>query len=418
MQRLRQKSFTPVFAIALLLNANLAVPLATAALTDSPGASVTARKSADDLVLSFATTTTNFYGVRTCPDLSQPWTNVRSGIQGDGMVKSVTISNALRAARGFYQVLIQPRPLGLLLPQLEAFAILGHSCGGIQEQVHVTGFDPSSGYPIGEVYLKTTCSTGGRGTHPATFTAWASVMWDLGGKVVFSGALSNGMPVDPAFAATDAFGDIVYNSGTTAYLIAPLPAAPTGVNAFQSGDEFQVSWTPMGVNPAAIISSTLTATPINSTASTLTTTVVGPAANGVIASLQPHTTYGITVLNTTVGGPGPASTVISVTTEAASIPPSAPGGVTARWTNLDPTGANDTLVVAWQAAVPGNSPIDQYQVSITGSDGGGTFTQTVSGATLTLSFTVDYIPDWSVTVRAHNAVGWGQSSRPVVLGGL
>ena len=77
-----------------------------------------------------------------------------------------------------------------------------------------------------------------------------------------------------------------------------------------------------------------------------------------------------------------------------------------------------TLIAAWNAASPGDSPVDQYQITITGSDGGGTFTQTVSGTTLTASFTVDFIPDWSVTVRAHNAFGWVPLSAPVTLGGL
>src|SRR5215471_17748343 len=119
-----------------------------------------------------------------------------------------------------------------------------------------------------------------------------------------------------------------------------------------------------------------------------------------------------------LSGLGPATTPISVTTVPASTPPLAPAGVTAHWTNLDPTGATDTLVASWQAADPGDSPIDQYQVKIVGSDGGGTFTQTVSGTTLTASFTGDYIPNWSVTVQAHNAFGWGPSSSAYTLGGL
>jgi hypothetical protein len=134
--------------------------------------------------------------------------------------------------------------------------------------------------------------------------------------------------------------------------------------------------------------------------------------------LQPKTTYEITVVNTTVSASSPASIPLSVTTSVASVPPSAPTGVTAHWTVLDPTGTSDTLVVTWQAAVPGDSPIDQYEISITGSDGAGMFTQTVSGTTLTASFTVDYIPNWSVTVQAHNALGWGPWSSAVTLGGL
>ena len=417
MKTIRDTRSFPTRAIALLSTATLAAPLSAQAAL-GPAGGLTAAKSGNDLVLSFPTTSTNFYGVQTRSDLSQPWSNVQSGIPGDGTVKPVTVTNALSAGQGFYQVSIQPRPAGLLLPQSTAFAILGHSCGGIKEQVSVTGFDPGSGYPTGNVDLSTTCSTGGRGSRPATFTASATVTWDFAGNVVSATAPATGPAGGSTSSATDVYGDIVYNSGTAAYLIVPVPAAPTGVTAVQAGDQFQVSWTPQGVNPAAVTSSTLTATPVNSTAAVLTTTVGGPATNGVIASLQPQTTYQITVVNTTIGGPGPASPPISVTTEAASVAPSAPSGVMANWTNLDPTGATDTLVATWQAAVPGDSPIDQYRITITGSDGGGTFTQTVSGTTLTASFTVDYIPNWSVTVQAHNAAGWGPSSVAITLGGL
>ena len=226
------------------------------------------------------------------------------------------------------------------------------------------------------------------------------------------------MTVDPTFTATDVYGDTIYNAGAAAYLVVPIPAAPTGVTTVQSGDQFQVSWMPNGVNPAAVASTTVTATPVNSTASVLTTTVAGSATNGIISSLQPQTTYQITVVNTTISGSSPPSTPITVATSPATVPPSAPTGVTASWANLDPTGATDALIASWQAADPGNSPIDQYLVTITGSDGAGTSTQTVSGTTLTASFTVDYIPNWSVTVQAHNAFGWGPPSSVFRLGGL
>jgi hypothetical protein len=57
-------------------------------------------------------------------------------------------------------------------------------------------------------------------------------------------------------------------------------------------------------------------------------------------------------------------------------------------------------------------------VTITGSDGAGTFTNSVAGTTLTTYFNVDYTPNWSVTVQAHNAFGWGPNSTVVNLGGL
>jgi hypothetical protein len=416
MNTINKTVFPPGLASALLLGVTWAAALSAGAVT-IPAGSLAARRSGDDLVLVFPTISPNLYTVQTCPDLLQPWTDFQAGIPGDSSVKTVTSTNALPAGNGFYRLLIQS-PTKLLLPQSMAFAILGHSCGGIKEQAYVSGFDAASGYPTGNVYLSTTCSTGGRGSHPATFTAWAAATWDLAGNVVSSVALAGGPTVDPVFSATDGYRDTIYNVGTAAYLVVPAPGAPIGVTAVQSGDEFQVAWKPTGVNPAAITSSTLTATPVNSTASILTTTVAGAATTGVIASLQPLTTYEVTVVNTTLGGSSPASASVSVTTSPATVPPSAPTGVAAHWTNLDPAGPTDTLVASWQAAVPGDSPIDQYRITITGSDGGGTFTQTVSGTTLTASFTVDYIPNWSVTVQAHNAFGWGSSSPVVTLGGL
>ena len=403
-------------ALALILGATLEASLFAATLTIPPGG-LAATKSGNDLVLSFPTTSPDLYTVQTCPDLMQQWTNFPSGIPGDGTVKTLTLTNELSGAKGFYRLLIQ-KPANLLLPQSIAFAILGHSCGGIKEQAHVTGYDPATGYPTGDVYLSTTCSTGGRGSRPATFTAWAAVTWDFAGNVVSATTLSNAATVNPTFTATDVYGDIIYNAGAAAYLVVPLPSAPTGVTPIQSGDQFQVSWTPMGLDPAAVTSSTVTATPVNSTASVLTTTVAGPATNGIISPLQPQTTYQITVVTTSISGVSPASAPISVTTSPATVPPGAPTGVAAGWADLNPTGATDTLVATWQAADPGNSPIDQYLVTITGSDGAGTSTQAVSGTTLTASFTVDPTPNWSVTVQAHNAFGWGPSSTVFTLGGL
>ena len=416
MHTTRRPRFAPAPAIVLLLEAVLATSL-SAAPANIPLGNLAATQSGNDLVLWFPTASPALYTVQTCPDLQQPWTNLQSATKGDGTVQMVTVTNGLSGDQRFCRLLIQ-YPERLLMSQTAAFAILGHSCGGIREQVYVTGFEPTNGYPIGNVYLSTTCSTGGRGSTPHTFTAWAAVTWDFAGNTVSSTTLSNAATVNTNFLAIDAFGDTIYNIGPAAYLVVPTPAAPLEVGAFQDGDQFQVSWTLNGVNPAAVTSSILTATPLNSAAPVLITTVSGSATNGVIPTLQPQTTYQITVVNTTISGFSPFSAPVSVTTEPASIPPSAPAGVAAHWMVLDPTGTNDTLVATWLPAIPGDSPLDQYQVTIVGSEGAGTFSQTVSGTTLTAFFSIDFIPNWSVTVRAHNAFGWGPASSPITLGGL
>jgi Fibronectin type III domain len=405
-----------VWGIAFLTDLAVATGLHAAALV-IPADGLAAAKSGSDLVLSFPTASPGLYTVQTSPDLLGQWTTAQPGIPGDGTVKEVTITNAILAGKGFYRLLIQ-RPAGLLLSQSTAFSILGYWCGGIKEKAYVTGFDPTSGYPTGEVYLSTTCNGSGRGGRSIPHTAWAAVTWDLAGNVVSASLLTNGTTANPSFIATDPYGDVIYNVSAAAYLAVPTPGAPTGVTAVQSGDEFQVSWMLNGANPAAVTSSALTATPINSTASILTTIVAGPATSGVISTLQPQTTYQITVVNSTVAGSSPPSAPVTVTTSPATLLPSAPNGVSANWANLDPTGTTDTLVATWQAADPGNSPVDQYQVTIVGSDGGGTLTQTVSGTTLTTSFTVDFTPNWSVTVQGHNAAGWGAPSASFTLGGL
>ena len=342
----------------------------------------------------------------TCRSVSMSGRTARRALAGALILCGVGASAALAA------------PAQLILPQSTAFAILGHSCGGIQERVYATGFDPASGYPIGDVYIQTRCGGSGRGGgyHTTTYATWVAVTWDLAGNTLSAVKLAGAPTVNPALSATDAYGDVLQNTSGAASLTVPVPAVPGGVTATQSGDQFHVSWTPDGVNPIAVTSSILTAAPLSSTASTLTANVAGSATSGSLGPLEPQTTYQITVINTTIGGSGPASIPISVTTTAASVVPSAPTGVTDYWTASDVAIA--TMIATWSAAVPGDSPVDEYEVLITGSDGGGTFTQTVSGTTLAASFTVDSTPDWTVMVRAHNAAGWGPWSASFKLGGL
>jgi hypothetical protein len=370
-------------------------------------------RAGNNLNLSFPTASYQYYAVQGSPDLLH-WTNCQWGIWGDGTAKTLTVSNSFSGSKGFYR-LVGETPTQLYLPQSEAFAILGYSCGGIQETVSA-GFDVTNGLPTGVVNLSTSCGGSGRGGgyHTTKHTASVLVVWDLAGNVI---SATVGATPGPT-TSQDNFGDVIYNTGSLAYLIVPVPAAPIGVTAVQLNDQLQVAWTLKGANPTAIISSTLIATPINSSASVLTATMTGATANGIILSVQPQTTYLITVANTTLGGTGAASDPISVMTAAATVKPAASGGVTASWSNPDPGGATDTIIVNWQAANPGNSPVDQYLVMITGSDGGGTFTQSVSGTKLTANFSVNDVPNWSVTVQAHNAAGWGPASTKFNLGGL
>ena len=128
------------------------------------------------------------------------------------------------------------------------------------------------------------------------------------------------------FSAEDAYGDRIYNTETAAWLETtspPLvaPAAPTGVAASPSNIEvgetfvlrFQVGWTPAAETASEITSSTVTASPVGSTAPVLTSTVSGPGSSAILSPVQPNTTYRITVINSDSEGTSPPSTPIEIT---------------------------------------------------------------------------------------------------------
>jgi hypothetical protein len=123
----------------------------------------------------------------------------------------------------------------LVLPQGAAFGVLGHSCGGITEQVYATGFDAATGYPDGDAYLLTRCSTGGRGGGTATYTAWASATWDFTGTLISDARLASAPTVNPTLSVSDPNGNQLTNSAAKAYLTlatgyVPVPRL-TGLSA-------------------------------------------------------------------------------------------------------------------------------------------------------------------------------------------
>jgi len=318
----------------------------------------------------------------------------------------------------------------LLVSQSAAFSVLGHSCGGIQEQALTTGFNAKNGYPKGVVYLQTKCGGSGRGGgyHTTTYSAWVRVAWDFTGAVRSYKASAAPAKLDPTFSATDARGDQVYNvlnavnvlpanctvGNTTycsyrAYLTVPVPGAPTAVTASQTGDALNVSWTAPN---APITTSTVTATP--TTGDPLSATVTGSATAVAIDGVAPSTEYSITVTSTDAGGTGDPSIPVTFTTNPATAPPSAPTGLVVSWS---PDGAS--LQARWTAAVPGDSPVDDYQVAIARHDPNGPPTVLDAGAATSFSTTAfNNVPDWSVQVQAHNAAGFGPWSAPVILPGL
>jgi hypothetical protein len=110
-------------------------------------------------------------------------------------------------------------PVSLVVSQSTAFGVLGYDCGDIGEHAFTNGFDPTSGYPTGDVYIWTTCSAGGKGGHSVTFSAWVSTEWDFTGALVTLSKLASAPTINPTFSAFDAHGNAIYNSPPFAYLV-------------------------------------------------------------------------------------------------------------------------------------------------------------------------------------------------------
>lgn len=109
-----------------------------------------------------------------------------------------------------------PPVIELTMPQGAAFAIIGHSCGGIQEDVYLTGFDPTSGFPQGVVDVHTSCGGSGKGGggHSTTYSGSADVTWDFTGVMVTDSAPATWTYGPPPFSATDANGNQIYDQAS------------------------------------------------------------------------------------------------------------------------------------------------------------------------------------------------------------
>jgi hypothetical protein len=202
----------------------------------------------------------------------------------------------------------------LVLSASAALKVLGADCNGIAQHVYATGF-ASNGYPTGATHLETTCI--GRFGHRFTYTAWASSTWTWYAETRSYAKLAEEPGgLSTSFSAEDSHGDRVYNTASAAYLettsppVAP-PEPPTNVTAgaYRTGEEgesgpqyFSIAWTLAPETAGLITSSTVTATPVGSSAPTLTATVTGAAQSVVLGTLEPVTTYLITVTNTDAEG--------------------------------------------------------------------------------------------------------------------
>jgi hypothetical protein len=101
--------------------------------------------------------------------------------------------------------------ISLLLPQGKAFSSSGTHALESGNVVR-DGFDATSRFPTGGVYLSTTRSAGGQGGPSTRYTAWAGVTWDFTGEVITASKLSSAPTVDPTFTAFDPNGHEVYTT--------------------------------------------------------------------------------------------------------------------------------------------------------------------------------------------------------------
>jgi hypothetical protein len=205
------------------------------------------------------------------------------------------------------------------------------------------------------------------------------------------------------YPAETQLDQVSHTTGTSVSVVRPpAAAAPTGVNATESGDELNVGWTPASATAPYISNSLITATPTGgSTAPVLTAVVPGTATTATVPGVVGSTAYSITVANNDGGGAGATSQPFLFTSGKATIVPRTPT-ITYEWGYAG---------IRWNPPSPGNSAIDRYEVTATGE--GNNIISYVSG-----SATSDYLypapaDSLAVKIRAHNAAGWGRWSTTV-----
>ena len=95
-----------------------------------------------------------------------------------------------------------------LRPIPDAFARLGHSCGGIKQQIFGEGFD-ANGNVSGYVFAVTRCGGSGKGGGYRTtiYSTWVAVTWDLNGIVI--GEVTRVPSPDPSIAGAYHSGSLV-----------------------------------------------------------------------------------------------------------------------------------------------------------------------------------------------------------------
>ncbi len=260
------------------------------------------------------------------------------------MLRKMTVSIIVAAATMFATTAPgnAATATSLLVPASTAFAVLGHSCGGIQEQAFATGFETPSGLPTGDVYLQTRCGGSGRGGgyRSTTYSAWVAVTWDFTGAVASSAALS-GAPanLDPALAAFDSSGNEVSNALSA---INVLPAACTVGNTTYCTYRAYLSLDPGFVAPPRLLSASVAS---------------GPASGGTSVALTGTGLTGATAVD--FGNAAAASFVVNSDTSITAVAaPAAAGTVDITVTTAGGTSATGAADQFTFVAAPGVSIAD------------------------------------------------------------
>jgi hypothetical protein len=94
-------------------------------------------------------------------------------------LSTVTVAMMLLTASMANAAMVQLQPIP------DAFVRLGHSCGGIKQQIFGEGFDANDNV-TGYVFAETRCGGSGRGGgyHTTTYSTWVAVTWNLNGVVI------------------------------------------------------------------------------------------------------------------------------------------------------------------------------------------------------------------------------------------
>lgn len=70
------------------------------------------------------------------------------------------------------------------LPNPSMLAVIGHQCGAPAPVPVSAGFSADGNYVLSLMRGTTSCSTGGRGSRPATYSGYGLVRWDLAGHLI------------------------------------------------------------------------------------------------------------------------------------------------------------------------------------------------------------------------------------------